>query len=160
MRPKSPSPFLIASGLATTSMSMLNFGERALIVSKFDTTKATKYVDIDKVSLKVSISQSISLEQIYKDYLFINKIFISITIIYYVGWTVVFINGALKSELVKFLCLIIVSWNLAFKAGSSKHGKARLASTGSKCVDARLKIFFYHFRFTFANSIKISEFMI
>ena len=46
--------------------------------------------------------------------------------------------GVLKSALVKFLCLISVKSNLAFIAGSSKHGNARLASVGSKSVVARL----------------------
>jgi hypothetical protein len=50
--------------------------------------------------------------------------------------------GILPKEDVKFFGLIIIKANLAFMAGSSKQGKARLASVGSKSVDAILKMFF------------------
>ena len=58
----------------------------------------------------------------------------------YSGYGEELAKGVLNNVFEKFLCLIIVSSNWAFIAGSSKHGKTLRASLGSNCVIAKLNL--------------------
>ena len=135
-----PSPFLICSLRPLTSTRMLCLLDIWLIVSKFDTTNATRYVDI--ITDVSNSSTSHSLVFLFKrdliSYL-INKALKCVTHESFRVFCVVRINGMLDNELVKFLCLIMNNLKEAFMAGSSKQGNARRASVGSNWVVAMLR---------------------
>ena len=125
-----PSPFLICSLRPLSSTRMLCLLEFLLIVSKFDTTNATRYVDIFTDVSNSSTSHSL---YFFKSDL-ISFLKHGIKLLTHESFRVlcvVRINGMLDNELVKFLCLIMNSLKEAFMAGSSKQGNARRASVGS-----------------------------